>query len=136
MTLIDRHHVETAATIATSGESYKRAVSWRERAAVVIAAVTAYLHQVEQFADRTTPLTLADWKAAFKVAYPFGERDMHPYKVWQEEASKALTERFPEVAAARNLRMVRAQERERLKRGLSPLPEHQQARLFGGTVEL
>lgn len=49
--------------------------TWRDRARPIIARVLAELNGEPE----------ADIKAALAAAYPFGERAMHPYKIWCDE---------------------------------------------------
>lgn len=53
-------------------------LSWRDRARPVIAAV---LRENGGADERTLRRALHD-------AYPFGERAMHPYKVWLDEIAR------------------------------------------------
>ena len=53
---------------------------WRNRAAPIIAEVIA---RVGRENERTLRKALFD-------AYPFGERKMHPYKVWCDEVRRHL----------------------------------------------
>lgn len=39
--------------------------------------------------------SLAELKRALRNAYPFGQRQYHPYKIWCDEQSKAIA-RHPE----------------------------------------
>lgn len=55
--------------------------TWRQRAAEVIARVHASLPP-----DATT----GQRREALRDAYPFGERSMHPYKVWLDETKRYL----------------------------------------------
>lgn len=55
-------------------------MSWRSRAAQVIAKVIQ-----EVGTDDPTAL-----KKAISAAYPFGERAMHPYKIWLSEVKAQL----------------------------------------------
>lgn len=132
MSTADVGNIQTLCNLVRHGDSYKSATSWRQKAAVVIAAVVGYMDHVTTFGGREH--TLSDWKEALSTAYPFGPKSHTPYKIWQEESGKVLAARFAEVRAAKDLRMARAQERERLKHGRSPLPDLIQARLFGGAV--
>ncbi len=54
--------------------------SWREKSAAVIARVVAEVGTDDQKALK---------KALFD-AYPFGERQYHPYKIWCNERAKVL----------------------------------------------
>jgi hypothetical protein len=54
--------------------------SWREKSAAVIARVVAEVGTDDQKALK---------KALFE-AYPFGERQYHPYKIWCNERAKVL----------------------------------------------
>jgi hypothetical protein len=54
--------------------------SWREKSAAVIARVVAEVGTHDQKALK---------KALFD-AYPFGERQYHPYKIWCNERAKVL----------------------------------------------
>lgn len=54
--------------------------TWREQSAAVIARVVAEVGVNDQVALK---------KALFE-AYPFGERQYYPYKVWLEEQAKVL----------------------------------------------
>lgn len=60
--------------------------SWRYRARVVIERV------LDQLPAGTSE---AEAKKAISDAYPFGERAMHPYKVWLSEVRDQLAARFP-----------------------------------------
>jgi murein L,D-transpeptidase YafK len=53
---------------------------WRTRAREVIA-------EVEQ---EHRNATLAEFKAALKAAYPFGQRQYGPYKIWCQEQRYAI----------------------------------------------
>jgi hypothetical protein len=53
---------------------------WRERAAPIIAKV------IEENKDKD----LKEVRKALFQAYPFGERQYHPYKVWLDECAKQL----------------------------------------------
>ncbi|NLE06851.1 MAG: hypothetical protein GX638_18895 [Crenarchaeota archaeon] len=55
-------------------------MTWRDRARPIIAAVIA-ANQGED--ERTIRLAL-------RYAYPWGERAMHPYKVWCDECNKQI----------------------------------------------
>ena len=52
--------------------------TWRERCAPIIAKVLA----------DTKGLTEKEIKKALRDAYPYGERAMHPYKIWCDEIQK------------------------------------------------
>ena len=56
---------------------------WRERSRQVIAEVMASVP-----ADATLPQA----RRLLREAYPFGERAMHPYKVWCSEQRKAINQ--------------------------------------------
>lgn len=53
---------------------------WRNRAAPIIAGVIAAVGT-----DDATAL-----RKALHDAYPFGERSMHPYKIWRDEIRRQL----------------------------------------------
>lgn len=61
--------------------------SWRESAREHIEAAAAKVQPGEDLAK------------AISAAYPFGERAMHPYKVWCEEVAKFLGKHRAKVAA-------------------------------------
>lgn len=67
---------------------------WRERAAHVIA---------ETLADcRAKGLDERATRKALRDAYPFGERAMHPYKIWLDELARQTgKKREQELAKAR-----------------------------------
>jgi len=50
-------------------------MTWRDAARPIIAAV------IEQHGAEDT----YELRKAFREAYPFGEREYHPYKVWLDE---------------------------------------------------
>lgn len=52
--------------------------TWRDEAAPIIYKV---LQETKGKSDK-------EIRAALKVAYPFGERRYHPYKVWLSEIAK------------------------------------------------
>lgn len=54
-------------------------MTWRQRAQQVIQTIEA--------AHRDA--TLAEFKAALFVAYPFGQREYTPYKIWCQEVKLA-----------------------------------------------
>lgn len=54
------------------------AVSWRDRAKPIITRVLA----------ETAGQSDADVRKALYEAYPFGERAMHPYKIWLDEIKR------------------------------------------------
>lgn len=53
---------------------------WRERAAPIIAKVIA----------ENKGKDLKEIRKALFYAYPFGERQYHPYKIWLDECAKQL----------------------------------------------
>ena len=72
-------------------------MSWREIAFKTIKEV-----------DESLPQD-ADYKTVCRelsTAYPFGDRSMHPYKIWLSERERYLRRRFPE--------QFRAKDHERL----------------------
>lgn len=87
-------------------------MSWAQRAG---RAITAAMASVPKDA------TEKDVQAALSAGYPFGERSNHPYKIWLKCVEEYLAGRFPkgEVAKRRFLR----EERRKVARGLSPLPD-------------
>lgn len=54
---------------------------WRNRAAAVI---------YEVLREMPPDSTIEQKRAALKKAYPFGERRMHPYKIWCDQVKKML----------------------------------------------
>ena len=52
--------------------------SWRERAAPIITRVLAETAGADEKTIRR----------ALKAAYPFGQRSMHPYKIWCDEVQR------------------------------------------------
>lgn len=62
-----------------------RGVSWRDRARPVVSEAIR--------TGREKGLEGKDLKGWVHGAYPFGERAMHPYKVWCDEVKKQLGER-------------------------------------------
>ncbi|MFH2075844.1 MAG: hypothetical protein ABIJ57_10960 [Pseudomonadota bacterium] len=54
---------------------------WRDRARQVIAGVIR-----EHGSREDTP----ELRRKLRAAYPFGERAMHPYKIWCDEVNKNL----------------------------------------------
>ena len=62
--------------------------SWREHSRAVVAAVL----------KETEGQTQTQIKVALYHAYPFGERAMHPYKIWLNEIKR---QRFPAPAKCR-----------------------------------
>lgn len=62
---------------------------WSDRARPIIRAVLDAL---------PVDANHGDCRLALRDAYPFGERAMHPYKVWQKECKAALARRFAEKA--------------------------------------
>lgn len=78
--------------------------TWRERAHEVIAAVIREHPDVEGPALRKL----------ISAAYPFGERAMHPYKIWLDEVKRtlewrAVPKRGPDPAKAREEREAAGQ---------------------------
>ena len=61
----------------------KRYESWGDRARRVIVQV------LSDNPDLSGP----ELKKKLSQAYPFGEREYHPYKVWLREVGRALTQR-------------------------------------------
>ena len=53
---------------------------WREKAAPVIARVIA----------ENKDKSLKEIRKALYYAYPFGQREYHPYKIWLDECAKQL----------------------------------------------
>lgn len=71
---------------------------WRSHAHEVLKIV---------FAGLPDDATRAQVERAVSDAYPFGERKMHPYKIWLDEKAKWIDRRFP--------RETRERDRERLR---------------------
>lgn len=53
-------------------------MTWRENAAPLVACVLA----------ATRGQSEKDIRAALKAAYPFGQRQYHPYKIWLDEIAR------------------------------------------------
>ncbi len=60
-------------------------MTWRQMAAPIIAAVIAEHKAAGERAVRR----------ALRDAYPWGERENHPYKVWLDECRKQMARAFP-----------------------------------------
>ena len=58
---------------------------WRDKASAVIQQVI----QQNPGADEKTLRTL------ISQAYPYGQREHHPYKIWLDEVKKAMARTFP-----------------------------------------
>lgn len=58
-------------------------MTWREHCAPII-------HEV---LERTRGMSEKEIKAALHAAYPFGERNYHPYKIWLSEIKKQRKKR-------------------------------------------
>ena len=58
-------------------------MSWRDDANATIRGVHSLL---------PTDVSLADRVKAIDAAYPFGERAMHPYKIWLDARAKYLVQ--------------------------------------------
>lgn len=69
-------------------------MSWRAKAAAVIADTLADC-RAKGLDEKATTKALSD-------AYPFGERAMHPYKIWLDELARGK-KREKELAKARKL---------------------------------
>lgn len=71
----------------------------------------------EVFRELPEDATEKEVRKAVSDAYPFGERAMHPYKIWLDESRKWIERRFPEIKRARDRETLKA---ELAKRGMSP----------------
>ena len=49
------------------------------------------------------PTTVEEAKKLLKAAYPFGERAMHPYKIWLSAVKRALKQRFGKYVAGEQM---------------------------------
>lgn len=58
---------------------------WRDKSSAVI----QQLIQQNPGADEKTLRTL------ISQAYPYGQREHHPYKIWLDEVKKAMPRKFP-----------------------------------------
>ena len=54
--------------------------TWRQRAQPIIAQIIA----------ENKDKSVQDIRRALRDAYPWGERAMHPYKVWRDEVKKQI----------------------------------------------
>ncbi len=70
-------------------------MNWRQQAAPIIARVIAEVGRDDE----------KKLRSALREAYPFGERAMHPYKIWCDEVRRQIGEPSPtmSVAEAREL---------------------------------
>lgn len=57
--------------------------TWREHAAPII----------DRVLDETAGKSLTEIRKALRLAYPYGERKMYPYKIWCDEINKQLKSR-------------------------------------------
>ena len=63
-------------------------MSWRSHSAKIIAEVIR-----ETFPNRRKPFSEEEQKAlrrTLRDSYPFGERAMHPYKIWCSEVNRQI----------------------------------------------
>lgn len=67
-------------TITSYGENAM--ATWREQAAPIIAAII----------EKQGRADMKALKKAISDAYPFGQRDYHPYKIWCSEVKRQLQE--------------------------------------------
>jgi hypothetical protein len=58
----------------------KRGLTWREDCAPLIAQV------IRENEGKPLP----EIKAALRDAYPYGQRSLHPYKIWRDEIKRQL----------------------------------------------
>lgn len=64
--------------------------TWRQHCAPIIASVIA----------ENKGLNNKELRAKIREAYPYGERAMHPYKIWCDEVKKQLARHFSKNAPA------------------------------------
>lgn len=49
---------------------------------------------IKEVFEKHNPETEEEAKKLLREAYPFGERAMHPYKIWLSAVKKALSQRY------------------------------------------
>lgn len=91
--------------------------SWR-------GAAQSVLTRVDMVIPSGTPLAVR--KAVYSAVYPFGERSMHPYKVWLQEVAAHLGLHHPETHSS-TLLIVRKALRRRAQAQAQAAPD-----LFAG----
>lgn len=74
--------------------------------------------------NRTLPddATVDTVRQAYSAAYPFGERECHPYKIWLSEVRGYLEIRFPELVRERQRKEL-AREIERRGNSVAKMPD-------------
>lgn len=87
---------------------------WREHSREIIREVLAKL---------PATATPDEAKKAVSDAYPFGERAMHPYKIWLSEVRAQIEQRFPEVRRARVKAEFEAEMERRRAAGIPSVVE-------------
>jgi hypothetical protein len=66
---------------------------WRAQAAEVISEVVANCEM--EGGNITTPEGEKALRARLREAYPFGERQYYPYKVWLDEIARQIGKKWP-----------------------------------------
>ena len=87
---------------------------WREYSREVIR---------ETLAELPATVTPDEAKKAISAAYPFGERAMHPYKIWLSEVRNQIEQRFPEIRRARVKAEFEAEMERRRAAGIPSVVE-------------
>ena len=62
-------------------------------------------------------------RKAIHDAYPFGERAMHPYKIWCDESRRWLEARFPKMKRANDLKKLQREIEKRGGNAVAQMPQ-------------